>query len=247
MSVRDGLERVARTAAARPIPVLLAVALLALGGGLLALRLEPSTGADTLASRSSSAFQATDALHSRFGDDAVIVLIDEHVPNLVLTPDLGRVLRLEGCLGGNVPHGARPYGGAQSACAGLAQLKPGKLVYGPGTFLNESVNAVQAQVQAELAQIQQGVTAAVAAAKAQAARAGLDAAGQQQAADAARAQAQAQATDDAAPARPQLRPPGHPADRQQAVHLADRLRPGARRGRAEGPLRLRSSRTRTRR
>ncbi len=195
MSVRDGLERVARAAAARPIPVLLTVALLALGGGLLALRLEPSTGADTLASRSSSAFQATDALHSRFGDDAVIVLIDEHVSNLVLTPDLGRVLRLEGCLGGNVPHGARPYGGAQSACAGLAKLKPVKLVYGPGTFLNESVNAVQAQVQAELAQIQQGVTAAVAAAKAQAARAGLDATAQQQAADAARAQAQAQATE----------------------------------------------------
>ena len=195
MSARDGLERVARAAAARPLPVLLVVAALALGGGLLALTLQPSTGVETLASRSSPAFQATDALHRRFGDDAVLVLIDEHLPNLVLTPDLGRSLRLEGCLGGNVPSGARPYGGEHSACAKLAQLKPVRLVYGPGTFLNESVNAVQVQVQAELGQIQQGVTAAVAAAKAQARRAGLDAAGQQQAADAARAQAQAQATE----------------------------------------------------
>ncbi|HEX4805866.1 MAG TPA: MMPL family transporter [Conexibacter sp.] len=195
MTVKHGLERVARAAAARPLPVLLAVAALALGGGLLALTLQPSTGAQTLASRSSAAFQATADLHKRFGDDAVLVLIDEHVPNLVLTPDLGRVLRLEGCLGGNVPHGARPYGGARSACAGLARLKPVKLVYGPGTFLNESVNAVQAQVGAELQQLQQGVADAAAAARAQAARAGLDAAGQQQAADAARAQAQAQATE----------------------------------------------------
>jgi hydrophobe/amphiphile efflux-3 (HAE3) family protein len=175
--------------------VLLTVALLAVAGGLLALRLEPSTGAETLASRSSDAFQATDELHKRFGDDAVVVLIDERVANLVLTADLGRTIRLEGCLGGNVPSGARPYGGAQSACAGLAKLKPVKLVYGPGTFLNESVRAVQTAVTAQLQALQQQVTSATAAAREQAARAGLDATAQQQAADAARAQAQAQATD----------------------------------------------------
>ena len=44
-------------------PVLLRSRLLALAGGLLALGLEPSTGADTLASRSSDAFKATDDLH----------------------------------------------------------------------------------------------------------------------------------------------------------------------------------------
>jgi len=195
MNVRDGLERVARAAAVRPLPLLLAVAALALGGGALALTLQPSTGAETLASRGSAPFKATDDLHHRFGGDAVLVLIDEHVPNLVLTDDLGRTLRLEGCLGGNVPHGARPYGGAHSPCAGLARLKPIRLVYGPGTFLNESVNAVQAQVGAELQQIQQGVSDAVAAARAQAVRAGLDVAAQQQAVNAARAQAQAQATE----------------------------------------------------
>jgi hydrophobe/amphiphile efflux-3 (HAE3) family protein len=160
MSVRDGLERVARAAAARPLPVLLAVALLALAGGLLALRLEPSTGIETLASRSSDAFKATEDLHARFGDDAVVVLVDERVADLVLTADLGRTIRLEGCLGGNVPKNATPYGGANSPCAKLAQLKPVKLVYGPGTFLNESVRAVQTAVTAQLSAIQRQVAAA---------------------------------------------------------------------------------------
>jgi hydrophobe/amphiphile efflux-3 (HAE3) family protein len=168
MSVRDGLERVARAAAARPLPVLVGVALLALAGGLLALRLEPSTGVDTLANRSSAAFRATDELHRRFGDDAVIVLIDERVTNLVLTADLGRTIRLEGCLGGNVPRNAKPYGGADSPCAKLAQLKPVKLVYGPGTFLNESVRAVQNAVTAQLRAIQRQVAQAPADQKAQA-------------------------------------------------------------------------------
>ena len=168
MTLRDGLERVARAAAARPLPVLLTVALLALGGGLLALRLEPSTGAETLANRSSPAFKATDDLHRRFGDDAVVVLVDERVADLVLTADLGRTIRLEGCLGGNVPRNARPYGGARSPCAALARLRPVKLVYGPGTFLNESVRAVQNAVTAQLRAIQQQVAAAPADQRAQA-------------------------------------------------------------------------------
>ena len=168
MSMRDGLERVARAAAARPLPVLLTVALLALAGGLLALRLDPSTGVDTLAGRSSDAYRATEDLHRTFGDDAVVVLIDERVADLVLTADLGRTIRLEGCLGGNVPRGAKPYGGAQSPCAALAQLKPIKLVYGPGTFLNESVRAVQNAVMRQLRAIQRQVDAVPAEQRAQA-------------------------------------------------------------------------------
>ncbi|HET6449182.1 MAG TPA: MMPL family transporter [Conexibacter sp.] len=168
MTIRQGLERVARAAAARPLLVLVAVALLALAGGLLALRLEPSTGTETLANRSSPAFQATADLHRRFGDDAVVVLVDERVADLVLTADLGRTIRLEGCLGGNVPRNAKPYGGADSPCAKLAKLKPVKLVYGPGTFLNESVRAVQGAVTAQLRAIQRQVAAAPADQRAQA-------------------------------------------------------------------------------
>lgn len=156
MRLRDGLERIARGAAGRPAPVLLVVAALAFGGVLLALGLRPSTGIDTLAGRASEAARATEELHRRFGDDAVTILVGERVADLVLTADLGRLIRLEGCLGGNVPRGARPYGGSRSPCAALARAKPVRVVYGPGTFLNESVRAVQDAV---LAQIRAGATA----------------------------------------------------------------------------------------
>ena len=96
------------------------------------------------------------------------MLIEERVADLVLTADLGRTIRLEGCLGGNVPRGARPYGGAGSPCAGLAKLRPVKLVYGPGTFLNESVRAVQNAVTEQLQALQRQVAAAPAAQRAQA-------------------------------------------------------------------------------
>jgi len=194
MRLADGLERVARAAAARPLPVLLAVGALALGGGALALGLEPDTGSGTLASGSSPAGRATAELHRRFGDDAVVVLIREPVTKLVLTEDLKREIQLEGCLGGNVPNGAQPYGGARSPCAGLAKLRAAHVVYGPGTFLNESVNTVQAAVEGEMATARRGVDQAAAAAARDAKRQGLDAAGQKQAADRARAAAQAQAT-----------------------------------------------------
>jgi hydrophobe/amphiphile efflux-3 (HAE3) family protein len=196
MRLRDALERVARAAAARPLVVLLAVAALALGGAALALSLQPDTGTGTLASRSSAPSKATDALHRRFGGDAVVVLIRERVTHLVLTDDLGRAIRLEGCLGGNVPKGAQPYGGAHSPCAALAQLKPAHVVYGPGTFLNESVNAVQQAIQAELQAAGTSVDQAAAAAAQQAKQQGLDASAQRQAAAAARAAASRQAQSD---------------------------------------------------
>jgi hydrophobe/amphiphile efflux-3 (HAE3) family protein len=173
MRVRNGLERVARAAAARPLAVLLATAALALGGGALALGLEPSTGADTLASKGSPAFRATEELHDRFGDDAVVVLVRERVADLVLTADLGRTIRLEGCLGGNVPERAEPYGGARSPCAALARLKPARVVYGPGTFLNEAVRTVQDAVLGQLEGAQRTVEQAVAAARRSAREQGL--------------------------------------------------------------------------
>ena len=131
----DGLERIARAAAGRPLPVLLAVAALALGGGLLALTLEPSTGVDTLASAVRRGPRDRRP-HRAFGDDAVAILVDGRVPDLVLTADLGRLIRLEGCLGGNVPGGEDPYGGADSPCGALARTKPVQIVYGPGTFVD---------------------------------------------------------------------------------------------------------------
>ena len=83
--------------------MLAVTALLALGGAVLALRLEPSAATDTLVDGDSDSFQATERFKQDFGDDAVVVLVRGELSKTVLTDDLGRVLRLEGCLSGNVP------------------------------------------------------------------------------------------------------------------------------------------------
>lgn len=183
--MRNGLERIARAAAARPVVVLLAVVALACGGGALALGLQPSADTDTLASRSSDAGSATAAFHRDFGDDAILVLIRERVADLILTADLGRTIQLEGCLGGNVPADARPYGGDRSPCAELAKLKPARVVYGPGTFLNEATRSVADAFMQELTSAQERSRAASAAAIQEAKRQGKSPAEQQQAGEAA--------------------------------------------------------------
>ncbi|MDO8209405.1 RND family transporter [Conexibacter sp. CPCC 206217] len=183
--MREGLERVARAAAGRPLVVLLAVFALAVGGGVLALGLQASTSTDTLAGRSSDAGKATADFHRDFGDDAILVLVRERVADFVLTDDLGRAVQLEGCLGGNVPAGARPYGGDDSPCAKLAALKPARVVYGPGTFLNEAARALQDTLFAELTRARAEAATARRAAEQRVARAGGSAAEQQRAGDAA--------------------------------------------------------------
>ena len=140
--------RIVRLVARRPIPVLVLTLVLALGGAALALRLEPSAATDTLVSRSSDSFRATERYRRDFGDDAVVVLVKGDLTKTVLTEDLLRVLGLEGCLGGNIPadklrqqlaqNRKNPERGLPPACAELARLHPAKAVYGPGTFLNTS-------------------------------------------------------------------------------------------------------------
>lgn len=190
--MREGLERVARAAAGRPLVVLLAVVAFAVGGGVLALGLEASTSTDTLAGRSSDAGKATADFHRDFGDDAILVLVQERVADFVLTDDLGRAVQLEGCLGGNVPAGARPYGGDDSPCAKLAALKPARVVYGPGTFLNEAARALQDTLFAELTRARAEAATARRAAEERAARAGGSAAEQQRAGEAAATRASQQ-------------------------------------------------------
>src|SRR4030088_3436208 len=102
MAVKERLERLARGAAARPALTLAIVLVAAVGGGALALGLRPNAGSDTFVSRSAASFQATEALHRHFGDDAVIILIHESLPNLVETKDLGTLTQLEACIAGEV-------------------------------------------------------------------------------------------------------------------------------------------------
>jgi predicted RND superfamily exporter protein len=136
----DLFGRVVRVLTRRPLLVLAVTALLALGGAALALRLEPSAATDTLVDRGSESFKATERLKRDFGDEAVLVLVKGDLTRTVLTSDLGRVLRLEGCLSGNVPEqGLRKLPGV---CREIAELDPAKVVYGPGTFINTAAGQI---------------------------------------------------------------------------------------------------------
>ncbi|HWH92593.1 MAG TPA: MMPL family transporter [Baekduia sp.] len=142
------------TAARRPLAVGLFVTVLALAGAALALRLAPTTASQTLVGTGSASWQATEREHDLFGEDAVYVLVRGSVAKLVLTSDLERLVALEGCLGGNVPSGATPVGGWRSACGRLGKTRPAKVVFGPGTFLNESVLQIGDQYTKQLSAIQ---------------------------------------------------------------------------------------------
>ena len=137
--------RVVGAVTKRPLAVLLLVALLALGGAALALRLDPSAATDTLVDRDSESFEATERFKQDFGDEAVLVLVRGELTRTVLTEDLGRVLRLEGCLSGNVPDTKEGLGRLPDVCRELANLKPAKAVYGPGTFVNTAATRIAGQ------------------------------------------------------------------------------------------------------
>ncbi len=135
-------------AARRPLAVAGTVLVLAAAGAVLSMGLEPRADTDTLVGRSTDGYTATQDLHRTFGDDAVYVAVQEPVSRVVLTEDLNSVLGLEGCLSGNVPAGRAPRGGPGGPCARLAATRPAKVVFGPGTFLNEAVLQISDQFNA---------------------------------------------------------------------------------------------------
>jgi hydrophobe/amphiphile efflux-3 (HAE3) family protein len=151
------------------------VLVLALGGGVLALRLKPSTGINTFVSGSS--YEATVDDQQHFGSDAVVILIREPLTKLVLSKDLGTLSFLEACLAGQVvvpnqqlgayttaPASSTPYGGRKSPCGRLMAAKAVQAVYGPGTFLNQAVTAVNKTVVAIQKGAQQQISSAAQAA-----------------------------------------------------------------------------------
>jgi uncharacterized protein len=145
-----GFERIVRASARRPARVLAVVAVLAVAGGVLALRLEPSAAMDTLVSPGADSYQATETYRERFGDHSVIVLARGDLPNLVLTSNLGRLVGLEGCLSGNKPEDRAAPGGPGSPCDRLAETKPVQVVYGPGTFINAAAGEINDQIQVQM-------------------------------------------------------------------------------------------------
>ena len=138
----DAFGRLVRAVTRRPLLVLAVTAVLAVGGAALALRLEPSTATETLVDRGSDTFEATERFKRDFGDEAVLVLVRGDLTRTVLTPDLARVLALEGCLSGNVPDKRQGLGRLPRVCRELAELRPAKVVYGPGTFINTAATQI---------------------------------------------------------------------------------------------------------
>ena len=160
MRARESLERLVELAARRPRLTVALVAALTVACGLLALGLRPSAGTDTFVSSSSADYKATQVDYRKFGSDPVVILIQEPLTDLVESKDLGTITELEACLDGQVvvanqsvgafvpaPAGTKPpYGGWRSPCGKLMKHKPARVVYGPGTFLNRAVTAVNSEI-----------------------------------------------------------------------------------------------------
>ena len=110
---------------------------------MVATQLPTDAGTDTLVDRDTESYRATRDVREVFGEEPVVVLAEGDLPELVLTSNLARLLRLEGCLSGNVPAGAEPIPGP---CAELAEMGAVQFLVGPATFLNEAVIQIDRQL-----------------------------------------------------------------------------------------------------
>jgi hydrophobe/amphiphile efflux-3 (HAE3) family protein len=141
------LGALAGGAARRPRLVLAIAVALGLGAAALALRLHPTAAADTFVSSSSPQYRATQSFYGNFGEEPIEVLVNGNLQQLVLSTDIERLVGLEGCLSGNVPASAlASVGGLDGPCGQLARAKTVKVVFGPGTFINESASQIDEQL-----------------------------------------------------------------------------------------------------
>jgi hypothetical protein len=135
--------RVAAWAVRHARPVLAVSIAIAAAAGIGATSLSTDAAPSTLIDTDAPSYRATQQVREAFGEEPVVVLVEGDLQQLVLTSNLGRLLRLEGCLSGNVPAGVRPIPGP---CTELAKLKPVESVNGPATFLNEAVIQIDRQL-----------------------------------------------------------------------------------------------------
>jgi len=135
--------RVAAWAAGHARAVLAVSLVLAVAAGIGATRISTDAGVGTLVDTDTSTYRATQQVREVFGEEPVVVLAQGDLQELILTSNVFRLLRLEGCLSGNVPKGAKAIPGP---CAELAELDPVEFVSGPATFLNEAVVQIDRQL-----------------------------------------------------------------------------------------------------
>ncbi len=135
---------------------MLALALvIGLGGAALALRLRPTAATSTFVSSSSSEYHDTQSFYRSFGEEPIAVLVKGSLQQLVLSKDIDRLVGLEGCLSGNVPVSSLALeGGVDGPCGQLARAKTVKVVFGPGTFINEAAGQIDEQLSSQTRQAQ---------------------------------------------------------------------------------------------
>lgn len=143
MSAGSWFGRVAAWAARHARPVIAVSVVVAIACAVGATRISTDAGVDTLVDSDSATYEATQQVREEFGEEPIVVLAKGELPQLVLTDDLFKLLRLEGCLSGKVPEGAKPIPGP---CAELAELGAVEFLTGPATFLNESVVQIDNQL-----------------------------------------------------------------------------------------------------
>jgi hydrophobe/amphiphile efflux-3 (HAE3) family protein len=180
-------ERVAGFAVRLPWLVLAVVLALAVAGAVAAFGLKTDAGTDTLVDEDSAEFQATERFREKFGDDAAVVLVREDLRKLVLSEDLEALFELETCLAGGTELGRtlprRQNQPLPAVCDRIAELAPSRVVFGPATFLFQSVAQIQQVFQEQLGGAQQTAEAAAERARRRAARQGLSEEEQRQAGD----------------------------------------------------------------
>jgi uncharacterized protein len=125
-------------------PILAICLFLAVGAGVVATQLPTDAATNTLVDSDTASYRATQQVKREFGEEPVVILAEGDLQRLVLTSNLGRLLRLEGCLSGKVPKGAKPLPGP---CTELAAEDPVRSVVGPATFLNEAVIQIDRQLE----------------------------------------------------------------------------------------------------
>jgi hydrophobe/amphiphile efflux-3 (HAE3) family protein len=123
---------------------LVVAGVVAIAAAVAATQVDTDAGLSTLVGVGDPTYEATQRVRAEFGEEPVVVLVKGSLPKLLLGKDLFKLLRLEGCLSGKVPKGAKPLPGA---CAELAAMEPVSFLAGPGTFLNEAVVQIDEQLE----------------------------------------------------------------------------------------------------
>jgi hydrophobe/amphiphile efflux-3 (HAE3) family protein len=124
--------------------VLVVAGVIAIASVVAATQVDTDAGLSTLVGKGDPTYEATQRVRAEFGEEPVVVLVMGSLPKLLLGKDLLKLLRLEGCLSGKVPKGAKPLPGA---CEEIAAMEPVSFLAGPATFLNEAVVQIDEQLE----------------------------------------------------------------------------------------------------